>query len=206
MLKSEDIFLSKRGVSKFIRNIRNLLVCSCWASSSKTRERNNTHDIRACVYSPVPENGNGEIKMKRDYVRNGPFCSSPVQLPFNTRSPLVFFKRAPVVRNERGNFFLTPTVHPYTHVRTSIHPSIHPYIHTSYKHTHIPHTPIHTYIYPYIHTPIHVHTYTHTYLYPYIPHTPIHTYIHTPIHTYTHTYIHPYIHTPIHTYTHTYIQ
>ena len=63
----------------------NLLVCSCWPSNSKTRERNNTRDIRACVYSPVPEIGNGEIKMKREYVRNGPFHSSPVQLPFNAR-------------------------------------------------------------------------------------------------------------------------
>ena len=90
----------------FIRNIRYLLVCSCWASSSETRERNNTRDIRACVYSPVPENGNGEIKTKREYVRNGPFRSSPVQLPFNTRSPPGgFFKRAPVVRIEQGTFF-----------------------------------------------------------------------------------------------------
>ena len=76
MLKSEGIFVS------------NLLVCSCWASSSKTRERNYMRDIRACVYSPVPENGNGEIKTKREYVRNGPFRSSPVQYPFAAR---VFF-------------------------------------------------------------------------------------------------------------------
>ena len=41
--------------------------------SSKIRERNNTRDIRACVNSPVPENWNGEIKTKREYVRNGPF-------------------------------------------------------------------------------------------------------------------------------------
>ena len=31
--------------------------------------RNYTRDIHACVYSPVPKNGNGEIKMKREYVR-----------------------------------------------------------------------------------------------------------------------------------------
>ena len=57
-------------------------------------------------------NGNEKIKMKWDaYVQNGPFCSSPVQLPFITRSPpVVFFKRVPVVRIERWNFFLTPTV------------------------------------------------------------------------------------------------
>ena len=93
-------------MAKIIRNIRNLLICSCWASSSKTRERNYTRDIRAFVYSPVPENGNGEIKTKQEYVRNGPFRLSPFQLPFNTRSPPVFFERAPVVRIERGNFFL----------------------------------------------------------------------------------------------------
>ena len=55
------------------------------------------------------ENGNGKIKMKRDaYVQNGPFRSSPVPLPFAAR---FFFKQAPVVRIERGNFFLTPTVY-----------------------------------------------------------------------------------------------
>ena len=91
----------------FIRNIRNLLVCSCWASSSKTRERNNTRDIRACVYSTVPENGNGEMKIKREFVRNGP---RSVHRPFNYRSPPVFFKRAPVEQIVRGNFFLTPTI------------------------------------------------------------------------------------------------
>ena len=51
--------------------------------------------------------------MKWEYVRNGPFCSSPIQLLFNFRSPPIFFKRAPVVRIERGNFFLTHTVHMY---------------------------------------------------------------------------------------------
>ena len=58
------------------------------------------------------ENGNGEIKMKRDaYVKNGrPFIarSIAVHSPF---AALFFFLRAPVVRIERGNFFLTPTVH-----------------------------------------------------------------------------------------------
>ena len=82
MLKSEGIFVSTVDEEwlSFIRNIRNLLVCSCWASSSKTRERNNTRDIRACVYSPVPENGNGEIKIKREYVWNA--RSITVQFPF----------------------------------------------------------------------------------------------------------------------------
>ena len=108
MLKSEGI--SAEWLS-FIRDIRNLLVCSCWASSSKTRERNSTRDIRACIYSPVPENGDGEIKIKWKYVRNGPFRSSPVQFPFNTRSPPVFFKLAPVVRIEWGNNFFMPTVY-----------------------------------------------------------------------------------------------
>ena len=97
-------------MAKFYQEISNILVCSCWASSSKTRERNNTRDIRACVHSPVPENGNGEIKIKREFVQNGPFRSSPVQLPFNSRSPPVFFKRAPVEQIVRGNFFLTPTI------------------------------------------------------------------------------------------------
>ena len=80
--------------------------CSCWASSSQTRERNNTRDIRACVYSPLPENGNGEIKMKREYVRNGPFRSSPVQLRFNFRSPPVFFLNGrPLYGSNGGTFF-----------------------------------------------------------------------------------------------------
>ena len=100
MLKSEGIFVSRRGVAKFIRNIRNLLVCSCWASSSKTRERNNTRDIRACIYrySPVP--GTGKLKLNENLFR-----SSPVQLPFNSRSPPVFFKRAPVEQIVWGTFF-----------------------------------------------------------------------------------------------------
>ena len=39
ILKSEGIFVSRQGVAKFYQeNIRNLLVCCCWASSSKTRE------------------------------------------------------------------------------------------------------------------------------------------------------------------------
>ena len=37
--------------------------------------------------------------------RNGPFRSSPVQLPFNSRSPPVFFKRAPVEQSYGGTFF-----------------------------------------------------------------------------------------------------
>ena len=34
---------------------------------------------------PFQKTRNGKMKMKREYVRNGPFCSSPVQLPFNAR-------------------------------------------------------------------------------------------------------------------------
>ena len=51
--------------------------------------------IRACVYSPVPENGNGR------------------SITIQHLLAALFFKRAPVVRIERGNFFLTPTVHVY---------------------------------------------------------------------------------------------
>ena len=57
------------------------------------------------------ENGNGEIKMKRDaHIKNGrPFIARSVVVhsPFTA---CFCFKRAPVVRIERGNFFLTPTV------------------------------------------------------------------------------------------------
>ena len=86
MLKSEGIFVSRRGVAKFYQEY----TCSCWASSSKTRERNYTCNIRACVHSPVPENGNGKIKTKWEYIRNGPFRSSPIQFLFNTCSLPVF--------------------------------------------------------------------------------------------------------------------
>ena len=91
VLKSEGIFASRRGVAKFYQEyiLRNLLVCSCWASSSKTRERNYTSDIRTCVHSSVPENGNRKIKTKREYIYtyiwNGPFRSSPIQYPFAAR-------------------------------------------------------------------------------------------------------------------------
>ena len=51
------------------------------------------------------ENGNGEIKMKRDaYVQNGrPFIARSVAVhsPFAT----LFFKRVPVVRIEGETFF-----------------------------------------------------------------------------------------------------
>ena len=90
MLKSEGIFVSRQGVAEFYQEyVRNFLVCSCWGSSSKTRERNYTRDIHACINSPIPENG--DIKTKWEYVQNGPFRLSPVQLQFNTRSPPVFF-------------------------------------------------------------------------------------------------------------------
>ena len=118
----------------FIRNIRNLLVCSCWASSSKTRERNYMRDIRTCVYSPdirtcvyspVPENGNCEIKN-----RNGNTYGTvhSVQLPFKAHSPAVFFffKRAPVVWIERGNFFYAYRIYrTRTHTQHSRNDHVH---------------------------------------------------------------------------------
>ena len=41
---------------------------------------------------PYQEMGTGKLKLNGNLFR-----SSPVQLPFNSRSPPVFFKRAPVV-------------------------------------------------------------------------------------------------------------
>ena len=61
---------------------------------------------RACVHSPVPENGNGKIKTKREYVRNGPFRSSPVQLSFATRV-FVFFTGTRSTDRTRELFFHT---------------------------------------------------------------------------------------------------
>ena len=49
---------------------------------------------------PYQKMGTGKLKLNGNLFR-----SSPVQLPFNSRSPPVFFKRAPVVQIERGNFF-----------------------------------------------------------------------------------------------------
>ena len=46
MLKSEGIFVSDEEWLSFIKNMRNLLVYSCWALSSKTHERNYT---RVCT-------------------------------------------------------------------------------------------------------------------------------------------------------------
>ena len=63
-----------------------------------------------CAYSPVPEKGTGKLKLNGNLYGTG----RSVHCPFNSRSiPVLrpfFFKRAPVVRIERGNFFLTPTV------------------------------------------------------------------------------------------------
>ena len=93
--------------------------------------------IRVCVYSPVPENGNGEIacaytrpyqktgtgKLKRNGNMYGMVRS--VHRPFNYRSiPVcccVFFKRAPIVRIERGTF-LMPTVCPHSIPFGPFHP------------------------------------------------------------------------------------
>ena len=61
----------------------------------------------ACVYSPVPENGTGKFKLNGNLYGTG----RSVHRPFNSRSIPGFFIRAPVVRIERGNFFLTPTVY-----------------------------------------------------------------------------------------------
>ena len=85
MLKYEGIFESRRRVAKFYHDIRNLLVCSCWALSSKTREKNYLRDIRACVNSLVPENGNGKIKRKRECVVPFIIRSITVQYPFAAR-------------------------------------------------------------------------------------------------------------------------
>ena len=60
MLKSEDIFVSRRGVASFIRNIRNLLVCSCWASRSKTRERTTRATYARAYTRPYQKTGTGK--------------------------------------------------------------------------------------------------------------------------------------------------
>ena len=91
-------------------NIRNLLVCSCWALSSKTRERNYTRDIRACANSLVPENGNGKLKLNG----NAYGTARSIHHLFNYRSipvchPL-FFKTGTSCTN-RGELFFTPTEH-----------------------------------------------------------------------------------------------
>ena len=54
---------------------------------------------RASVHSlsPVPENGNGKMKTKREYVRNGPVRSSPVQF-------------AACCMDKTRELFLTPTI------------------------------------------------------------------------------------------------
>ena len=111
MLKSEGIFVSRRGVAKFYQEYIYVtyLFAVAGPQSSKTRERNNTGDIRACVYSPVPENG-----LKRNGNTYG--TGRSVQLPFNTRSPPIFFKRAPVVRIERGTFFDAYRVYIYIYI------------------------------------------------------------------------------------------
>ena len=54
---------------------------------------------------PYQITGTGKLKLNGNMYGTGRF----ILRPFNFRSPPVFFKRAPVVRIERGNFFLTPT-------------------------------------------------------------------------------------------------
>ena len=43
--------------------------------------------------------------MKREYIRNGPFRSSPVKLPFNTRLPPVFFLNGRPLYRSNGELF-----------------------------------------------------------------------------------------------------
>ena len=85
MLKSEDFFVSRRGVAKFYQEYTYIVTYFFALAGPRVAKHVKETNARmcACVYSPVPENGNGEIKMKREYVRSGPFRSSPVQLPFN---------------------------------------------------------------------------------------------------------------------------
>ena len=66
---------------------------------------------------PYQKTGTGKLKLNGNLYGTG--CS--VHRPFNYRSPPVFFKRAPVVRIERGNFFLTPTVSHTSHTSHTSH-------------------------------------------------------------------------------------
>ena len=63
------------------------------------------------------ENETGCVRTERSSVHCPFRCRSfPVRRPF-------FFKQAPVVRIERGNFFLKPTVHVYLQ-RVGVFPRI----------------------------------------------------------------------------------
>ena len=104
MLKSEDFFVSRRGVAKFYQEYT--YIVTYFFSLAGPRVAKHVKETNTCVYSPVPENGNGEIKMKREYVRSGPFRSSPVQLPFNA----LFLNGRPLYGSNGGTFFVTPTV------------------------------------------------------------------------------------------------
>ena len=92
----------------FIRNIRNLLVCSCWASSRK-HVKETTRAIYARAYTrPYQKMGIGKLKRNRntygirmEWSVSFIARSITVQYPFAAR----FFKPAPVVRIERVNFF-----------------------------------------------------------------------------------------------------
>ena len=55
---------------------------------------------------PYQKTGMGKLKLNGNLYGTG----RSVHRPFNSRSPPVFFKRAPVEQIIRGNFFLTPTI------------------------------------------------------------------------------------------------
>ena len=145
--------------------------------------------------------------MKREYVRNGPFRSSPVQLPFNFRSPPFFFLMGARCKDLKGKFFLSPIIH--VHIRTYSYICSHTYYIQVYMYTYVHtgiHVHIHTYRYTCTHTYIQVymsHTYIQVYMYTYI-HTGIHVHIRTYRYTFIHVYMYTYIHTGIHVHIRTY--
>ena len=111
ILKSEGIFVSRRGVAKFYQEYTYLFALVGPRVAKHVKKT--THATYARAYTrPYQKTETG--KLKRNGNTTFKFRSSSVQFPFNTHSPpvflCVFFKRAPVVWIEQGNFFLMPTV------------------------------------------------------------------------------------------------
>ena len=64
MLKSEGILVNRRGVTKFYQEYIYMCVTYLFALAGPRVAKHEKETTRACVHSPVPENGNGKIKTK----------------------------------------------------------------------------------------------------------------------------------------------
>ena len=98
LVEGEGAIASRRNVMKLY-----------WFVINKLQSGSQRHRLAAKLSMSVVNNITRMLSTRRRKKTERP-------IPFNSCSPPVVFERAPVVRTERGNFLLTPTVHVHVHV------------------------------------------------------------------------------------------